>query len=84
MAIPEPPADLIQLRRDFLAHEARHAALCQATTPGQERDDTHEARTRDAFNDMAEAAAAIARHGWWAGAGNRVDAEKVLRGVADQ
>lgn len=78
----EPPADLVQLRRDFLAQESRHTELCQVTTPGSEHDDAHETAVREAFNVMAETAATIARHGWWDGAGNRVEAEKVLRAAA--
>lgn len=82
MATPEPPEDLIALRREFLAQEARHTELCRATTPGQERDDAHEAQVRKAFNATAEAAAAIARHGWFDGAPNRYEAEKALRAAA--
>lgn len=80
MAIPEPPADLIALRRDFLAHEARHTELCRATDG--EHDEDHHTRVAEAFTAMAETAAAIARHGWWNGADNRYDAEKVLRAAA--
>lgn len=82
MATPEPPADLIQLRRDFLAAEAAHAELCQATGAEAEHDQEHRDRVTAAFNTMAELAVAIAHHDWWHGAGNRVEAEKVLRDTA--
>lgn len=82
MPISEPPEDLIALRREFLAQEARHAELCRATAPDAERADAHRAQVAEAFNAMAETAATIARHGWFAQADNRYDAEKALRAVA--
>lgn len=80
MAIPQPPADLVQLRRDFLTLEARHTELCRATDG--EHDENHHASVAEAFTAMAETAAAIARHDWWNGADNRYDAEKLLRAAA--
>lgn len=82
MAVSEPPADLIQLRRDLSALEARRAELCRATPPDALHDDAQLVRLAAAFSAMTETADAIARHRWWAHAGNRPAAEETLRAAA--
>lgn len=79
---PEPPADLIELRRRFVAAEAEHTRLCRDATAEQDRDPAYQARVTEAFNASAELAAAIADHRWWQTVPNRVDAEPVLRAAA--
>lgn len=76
------PADLIKLRRQFLAAEAEHTRLCRETTSDAEQDPEHHAAVRDAFTTMSGLAVTISSHGWWATVGNRVDAEKALRAAA--
>lgn len=85
----EPPADLIDLRREFLAAEHDHAALCAQWPPaadiagGADVDVALTVRTDAAHARMQDAAVAIHEHPWWREAGNRADAEKTLRAAAD-
>lgn len=79
MPIPEPPADLIQLRRAFLAAEAHHVEVCAQTPAGAEADEQHKVQEMASFAAMRDLSLLIFVHPWWRTAGNRVEAEKALR-----
>jgi hypothetical protein len=83
--IPDVPADLIELRHSFLAADRQCATVAERMPTGPQV----LAGTRPSEQDTAELAEArahrldlamrISAHPWWDTAGNRVDAEKVLR-----
>jgi hypothetical protein len=69
----EPPADLVQLRRDFNAAEAEWGAA------GQRGD--QDAATA-AYRDVQRLTGALQRHEWWTTVENRFEARMALLAAA--
>jgi hypothetical protein len=87
--IPPVPGDLIAARRAFLA-AGRECEAIAARMPtgtqiiaGIKPDEGDVTALDEARARQRDAAAAIFGHAWWSTAGNRVEAEKHLRAVAD-
>lgn len=87
----DPPADLLELKRDFLAAEIRLAALRQAQPAATaivagEAELTDEQRVEwaAAMDETRRLAEDIHRHPWWAGVDNQHSAWMALQKAAKQ
>lgn len=68
----DPPADLVQLRRDFLAVNAAWAAAVDRGA------------AQSAYEEAGSLAEAIVDHEWWGTVENRFNARMALLAAANQ
>lgn len=89
MADYDPPADLLKLKRDYFAADARCQELTDALPSNvdvlegrAERDEATMADLTSARSDRMELVEQIHRHGWWKEVDNRHSAWMALQKIA--